>query len=87
MLWHLAGLFAPAAGLGAVAAGLAKLIWRRELSGRSWRRLWAHAAVPAALVTIAGLAIEGRDGRMSTYGAMVLAAAAGLWWASFMRRR
>ena len=43
-LWHLANLFVPALALGALAAACAKLLWRRDLAGVSWRRL----AVPAA---------------------------------------
>jgi hypothetical protein len=32
---------------------------------------------------LAGLLIQGRDGRMATYLGMVVACAAGLWWAGF----
>ncbi|MFM7505876.1 MAG: hypothetical protein ACKO3M_04820 [Rubrivivax sp.] len=31
--WHLANLFLPALMLGAIAAALAKLVWRRQLAG------------------------------------------------------
>jgi hypothetical protein len=85
-IWHLLNLIAPGLGLGAIAAGLAKLLWRRELAPVPWRRLagWAAAASIAAL--LAGLVLTGRDGRMGTYGAMVLACAGALWWAGFRRR-
>jgi len=43
--------------------------------------MWASAAGLAALV--AGLVVFGRDGKMATYGAMVIACAAGLWWAGW----
>jgi hypothetical protein len=43
--------------------------------------IWS--AGPAALVLVGGLAVFGRDGRMETYGAMVLACAVGLGWAAF----
>jgi hypothetical protein len=77
--WHLLNFLAPPACLGALSAAAAKLFWARELRGRSWFHLMCWAAVPAAVVALAALVITGRDGRMSTYGAMVVAAAVGLW--------
>ena len=82
-LWHLTNLFLPALGLGSLAAALAKLLWRRELAGVRWRRLAAPAVVAGALVTLAGLVLFGRDGKMATYGAMVAACAVTLWWRGF----
>jgi hypothetical protein len=35
------------------------------------------------VVSLAGLVISGRDGRMVTYAAMTLACALALWWAGF----
>lgn len=78
-VWHVLNFLAPAAWVGALSAAGAKLFWARELRGRSWFHLLAWAAVPALLVSLAALVITGRDGRMSTYGAMVVAAAIGLW--------
>lgn len=83
LLWHLVNLVLPALALGALAAGLAKLLWRQALAGVAWKRLAAHAAAASTLALLAGLVISGRDGRMATYGAMVLACAGGLWWAGF----
>jgi hypothetical protein len=82
-LWHLINLLLPAAGLGMLAAGLSKVLWQAALRGVPWRRLagWAGAAAGAAL--IGGLVITGRDGRMATYAAMVLASAGALWWVGF----
>ena len=82
-LLHLLNLFAAAAGIGAISAGAVKLFWRRELAGVAWLRLLAWSAGAAAVATVAGLLVSGRDGRMGTYGAMVLASAAALWWAAF----
>jgi hypothetical protein len=83
VLWHLLNFFAPAAGLGVIAAGLAKLLWRRELSSVAWRRLALPAGLAGAAVLVGGLAILGRDGRMATYAAMVVACAFSLWWWGF----
>ena len=86
-LWHLLNFALPALGVGGIAALAAKLLWRKELQRASWARLaaWAAGAGFAALVT--GLLVFGRDGRMATYGAMVLAIALTLWWRGFLRRR
>jgi hypothetical protein len=85
-VWHLLNLFGPAIGLGGIAAALAKLLWRRDLAGRPWHRLAGPAILACMAVTLAGLALTGHDGAMATYGAMVLASAATLWWAGFVRR-
>jgi hypothetical protein len=85
--WHLANLFLPALALGALTAALAKLLWRRELASVRWRRLAGAAGAASALVTLAGLVLLGRDGKMATYGAMVVACALTLWWQGFGRRR
>jgi hypothetical protein len=85
-LWHLLNFFAPAAGVALATTLLAKLLWRRELAGASWRRLLAWAAAGGALALLAGLVIFGRDGRMASYGALVVATALALWWAGFVRR-
>lgn len=78
-VWHLLNFLAPALFVGALSAAGAKLVWARELRGRSWLQLLGWAAIPAVLVALAALVVTGRDGRMSTYAAMVAAAAAGLW--------
>ena len=87
LLNHLANLFVPALALGALAAALAKLAWRRELATSAWWRLALPAALANAVLTVAGLMVLGRDGRMATYGAMVVATAATLWWQAFGRGR
>ena len=81
--WHLANLFLPAVGLGAIAAALAKLLWRRELAAVAWRRLAVSAGLAGAAVTLAGLVLFGHDGRMATYAAMAAACALTLWWRGF----
>ena len=49
----------------------------------SWRRLASWATGAGALTLLAGLVIFGRDGRVATYAAIVVASAAALWWAGF----
>lgn len=80
---HLVNFFVPALGLGALAAALAKLAWRADLAAQRWWHLFALAAAANVVVTLAGLVWSGRDGRMATYAAMVLATAITLWWRGF----
>ncbi len=82
-LWHLLNLGLPAFGIGVLAAALAKLVFRRELAGVRWQRLAAGSVLAASLVLLAGVVITGRDGRMATYSAMVVAVALTLWWLGF----
>jgi hypothetical protein len=85
VLMHLGNLFLPALMLGAVAAMLSKLLWRRELAAVAWRQLAWPACAAASLITLAGLVVFGRDGKMATYAAMVVACAITLWWRGFYR--
>ena len=82
-LWHLLNFFAPAVGVGLIASGFAKLLWRRELAGVRWPRLAAWAIGSCAAVLMAGLVVFGHDGKMSTYAAMVGACALSLWLVGF----
>lgn len=84
-LWHLLNFVYPAVALGALAAALAKLLWRRELAARPWATLARDAALASALVLVAGLLAFGRDGDMRTYAAMVAGCALTLWWRGFVR--
>ncbi len=86
-LWHVLNFLFPALGVAVLASGAAKLFWRRELAGVGWRRLilWTAAAGAAALV--GGLVVFGRDGKMASYAALVLASAGALWWLGFGARR
>ena len=86
LFWHLSNLFAVSLLFGGLAAGGAKLIWRRPLAAVAWVRLATLVSAAAVLVTVGGLLVFGRDGRMATYGLMVVAGAAVLAWAGFRRR-
>jgi hypothetical protein len=82
-IWHLINLVLPALGVGLFAAGLAKLLWRRELKGVAWGRLALAGGLAAALCLMAGLLVLGRDGRMVTYAGVVFSTALALWWTGF----
>jgi len=75
--------FAPALGVGLMAAMFAKILWRRELQAVGWRRLGVWGSVSCAIVLVFGLLTFGHDGKMVTYAAMVTACALALWWVGF----
>jgi hypothetical protein len=83
VLWHLLNFFAPALGISVIAASAAKLLWHRELAVVAWQRLVVPAGLAGMAVLLAGLVLLGRDGRMPTYGALVVANAVSLWWRGF----
>jgi len=83
LFWHLTNFFAPALCVGLLSSMFAKLLWRRELKSVSWRRLSVWASASCAIVLIGGLVVFGRDGKMATYAAMVVACAATLWFTGF----
>lgn len=85
-VWHLLNFVAPAIGVALFAASLAKVAWRRELAAVSWRRMVLWAALAGVVVLVAGLVVFGRDGKMATYAALVVASALALWWVGFVRR-
>ena len=80
LLWHLLDFAAAALLLGVISATVAKCLWRGQLRTTPWLQLGGVAAAASLLACIAGLIITGRDGKMVTYAAMVLACAASLWW-------
>ena len=86
-LWHLLNFVFPALGVAMLASAAAKLLWRNELAGVGWCRLMLWTAAAGAAALLGGLVVFGRDGRMGSYAALVLASAATLWWVGFGARR
>ncbi len=85
--WHIANFFAPALVLGGLAAAATRWLWRRDLAGVAVIQLWLWAAAAAAAASTLGLVLFQHDGKMLTYGAMVVASAGALWWRGFHRPR
>jgi hypothetical protein len=80
LIGHLLNWIAPAAGVGVLLWGGLRL-WPSARSGR-WaarRELLLLIGVGAA-VLLAGLIIWGRDAKMLTYAALVLAQGSLVWW-------
>ena len=85
-VWHTLNFFAPALGAAVLSASAAKLLWRHELATVRWRRLALWSAIAGMTVLVGGLVAFGRDGKMITYGGLVVATAVALWVAGFVRR-
>lgn len=83
VVWHVLNFFVPALGVGTIGAAGAKLLWRRELVGVTWLRLAGFGVGAGAVALVAGLLVFGRDGRMATYGMLIVANALALWGAGF----
>ena len=86
LFWHLCNLFTVSLLFGGLAAAGAKLLWRPALAAVAWLRLAAAVSAAAMIITVAGLLVFGRDGRMATYGLMVVSGAMVLVWVGFRRR-
>ena len=76
LFWHLANFVVPALVIGPGLALLSRVFWRKTPSAHT---LLAQAAINFAVcvaVLMIGLVLTGRDGRIVTYAALVLACAA-----------
>ncbi len=78
-LWHIANLFLPAWSVAALLALAAKLLWRRDLKGLSWRRLALWGAAGGSIAVIAALALTGHDGKMLGYALMLVGISVPQW--------
>lgn len=73
--WHLGGFLLPAAALAAGMVLLSRVLDRQHAARLGWPvQLGIHFGVGLA-VLVAGLLLTGRDGRVITYAALVLASA------------
>lgn len=79
LIWHLAGFVAPALFVGLGVAVLSRLLWRPARAPALARQAGLNVAAGLAALLL-GLALSGRDGRMLSYGALVLAVAASQAW-------
>lgn len=76
---HLLNFLAPAAGLALLLVATTQVFMRKRPQTFSWRAQTAILFVVGAAVLVAGLVLLGRDGKMLTYGALVLACASSQW--------
>jgi len=84
LLNHLLNFAAPALVVGLLLAILAPVLYRKVPVAHSLRAQAAINFIAGLVALLVGLVFFGRDGKMATYAAMVLACAASQWWS--MRR-
>jgi len=72
---HLLNFLAPAFWMAAAMAVLGRLVLRGRAAGLGRGLQWLLDFGVCALVLLAGLWLTGRDGKMATYAALVLACA------------
>ena len=82
LLFHLLNFLAPAVAVGLLVATLAPLLMKKARPHHTWLTQVAINSVACALALLAGLIVFGRDGKMVTYGAMVLVCASSQWYAA-----
>jgi hypothetical protein len=79
LFWHLANF-----GLPALVLSLGITLWgsfqfRRQQAQMKWCWRWLISAVCGLAVLVGGLVLTGNDGKMATYGALVLVCATLEW--------
>lgn len=84
LLNHLLNFVAPALVLGVTLAYLAPVFMKNRAVARTRTAQAAINFIVGMLALVAGLVFFGRDGKMLSYAALVLAVASSQWWA--MRR-
>jgi hypothetical protein len=78
---HLLNFLAPAFAVGTVLALVAAFSRKKVAVGGTVYRQAAINSIAGVLALLLGLVFFGRDGKMASYGAMVLACASSQWWA------
>ena len=91
LLNHWLNGLSPALGVACLLTILAGWIWRQQMAGSGWRRLWV-TTLAGVLTLVASLWWFGQDGTMLAYAALVVVCATvqGLFlrpWQRFKRRR
>lgn len=80
LLIHLANFVLPALVVGLGLAALAPVFARKRVSVSAVITQAAINFIVGVLLLAAGLVFFGNDGKMATYGALVLAAGTAQWW-------
>lgn len=75
---HLLSFLAPAVAVAVLVALSARVVLPRATRPSWWLSVGVNTVAGVA-VLVAGLWIFGRDGKMATYGALVLAVATAQW--------
>ena len=79
LLIHLLNFLAPAVAVGLPVAVAARLLLPRRPAAAGWLAQGAINSIAGAIVLATGLWYFGSDGKMATYGALVLGVASSQW--------
>jgi len=77
---HLVNFVLPAVVVGALLAFLTPFFWGKRLLAPVVIAQTAINTVAGVCVLLAGLVVFGNDGKMATYGALVLVMGTTQWW-------
>ena len=80
LLNHIINFALPAIALGVMVPLFSRMIWRKTPVKRSLKSQMLITSLAGLAVLFAGLVIFSTDGKMVTYGAMVIVAAVCQWW-------
>lgn len=76
---HLLNFVAPAFAVGFLTALLGRVAMRKSAKAPAWWIQGAINFIVGTTVLVAGLVVFGRDGKMTSYAALVLACATSQW--------
>ena len=79
LLNHLLNFAAPALAVALLLVAFSHLFMRKTAKAHGWIAPAAINFAVGCAVLLAGLALLGRDGRMLTYGALVVGCASSQW--------
>jgi hypothetical protein len=79
LLLHILNLLAPAFVVAAAVTLAGRRMSRQSSSPPSAGKRWAIQVGVGCAVLMGGLVLLGRDGKMATYGALVVAVATSQW--------
>ena len=87
LILHLLNFVAPAFFVALMLAVMARFMFGKAASTRGfWLQVALNFAIGSAVLAI-GLGLTGRDGKMVTYAALVVACGSAQWWLSRGWRR
>jgi hypothetical protein len=78
LILHLFNFVLPALAMALLMPWAGR--WVMGVDGTPFKRRMLVHAVVGVLVLVAGLVLQGNDGKMSTYMALVLVTATAEWW-------
>ncbi|WCM94384.1 hypothetical protein M5C99_06585 [Acidovorax sp. NCPPB 2350] len=76
---HLLNFAAPALGVGLLLALMGRVFYRKSPHVAGFAQQFAINSVVGVVVLCAGIVVGGRDGRMLTYAALVVACGTSQW--------